>query len=447
MLARFGEWVQSFPAVRRVVRAIVLVGRGFRGEAITLRACALTYLTLFALVPLLAVLYSVVDLVSGEAQLHDRMQTYVNSQLGIGAGAAIAAALTTFTSKATVKTLGAIGFAVLLISALSLLWNIESAFNHIYAVRKPRSPVQRLLKYWSFLTLGPILLALSVYVSWTISRMQGTHAAHSHPEHSEILHVAAALSSVAITYAGLGFLYKVVPNARVRLRYALFAAFVAGTAWELAKFLFAWGSSRMVQVHKIYGSVAVLPITLTWIYISWYIALVGCRLCYALDASRRPEPHPALQAAAARETFVTRLIVALAQIQRERGGPVRVQALVRELGVTARLVREGLAALAAGSLAVETKQGGWLLSRDASRITLGQVRAAARSSLRFPGQEADEVTQIIAHSLQRAELAAEAALDESLESLLRRFEPSVAAPASQPETLPAGVGQGVHKPA
>jgi len=100
LLVRFRERVQSFPAVRRLVRALVLVGRGFRGEAITLRACALTYLTLFALVPLLAVLYSVLDLVSGEAQFHDRVQTYVNSQLGIGAGAAISAALTTFTSKA-----------------------------------------------------------------------------------------------------------------------------------------------------------------------------------------------------------------------------------------------------------------------------------------------------------------------------------------------------------
>ena len=132
--------------MRRLVRALVLVGRGFRGEVISLRAAALTYLTLFALVPLLAVLYSVVDLFTGEAQIHDRVQGYVNSQLGIGAGAAIAGALTTFTSKATVKTLGAIGFAVLLVSVLSLLWNIESAFNHIYAVRKPRSPVQRLLK-------------------------------------------------------------------------------------------------------------------------------------------------------------------------------------------------------------------------------------------------------------------------------------------------------------
>jgi len=435
--------------VRRLVRALVLVGRGFRGEVISLRAAALTYLTLFALVPLLAVLYSVVDLFTGEAQIHDRVQGYVNSQLGIGAGAAIAGALTTFTSKATVKTLGAIGFAVLLVSVLSLLWNIESAFNHIYAVRKPRSPVQRLLKYWSFLTLGPIFLTLSIYVTWTISRMQETHGAHNHPNHSEVLHVLAALSSIAITYAALAFLYKVIPNARVRLRSALLGAFfVAGSAWEVAKFLFAWASGRMVQVHRIYGSVAVLPITLTWIYISWFIALIGCRLCYALDASRKPEPHPALQAALAREAFVMRSIVALAQLHRERGAPVRVQALVRELGASSRLVREGLVALADAGLAVEAKQGGWLLSRDPSRITLAEVRAAGRASLRFPAQAIeDEVGLAIQRSLTRADGAAAAALGESLESLLRLFEAAPVEGVSTPEPRPLGVGQSAHKPA
>jgi membrane protein len=399
---------------------------------------------LFALVPLLAVLYSVVDLFSGEGQIRDRVQGYVNAQLGVGAGAAIAGALTTFSNKATVQALGAIGFAVLLISIISLLWNIESAFNHIYAVRKPRSPVQRLLKYWSFLTLGPIFLSLSIYVTWTISRM---HDAPSGPQHrhSELMHVLAALSSVAITYVGLAFLYKVIPNARVRLRSALLAAFVAGTLWELAKFLFAWASGKMVQVHRIYGSLAVLPITLTWIYISWMIALVGCRLCYALDASRKPEPHPALRAAAARETFVVRLTIALAQLHRERGAPIRPRALVREMGVTARLVREGLGALGAAGLAVEAKQGGWLLSREPARITLAQVRAAARSSLPFPAQERDTVTEAVVDALGRAEGAAEAALDESLESFVRRFEASPLAEAGEPRTL--GVGQSARKPA
>src|SRR5438552_10690245 len=170
-LAAYREHAFSFPGVRRFVRAVLLVAHGFRGEAITLRASPLTYLTLLSLVPLLAVVYSVVDLFTGEMQIHARVQGYVNSQLGIGAGAAIAGALTTFTTKATIQTLGAIGFAALLISVLSLLWNVESAFNHIYGVKKPRSPLQRLLKYQSFLTLGPLFLTGYIYVTWGISRL------------------------------------------------------------------------------------------------------------------------------------------------------------------------------------------------------------------------------------------------------------------------------------
>lgn len=449
-LAALRERALAFPGARRFVRAVRLVASGFRGEAITLRASALTYLTLLALVPLLAVLYSVVDLFTGEARIHDRLEAYINSQLGIGAGAAIAGALTTFTSKATVQTLGLIGFGVLLASVLSLLWNIESAFNHIYAVRKPRSPLQRLLKYWTFLTLGPMFLSLSLYITWEISRMQDGHAAHNVAGHSELLHSLAALSSVAITYAGLAFLYKVIPNARVRLRSALSAAFVAGTMWEIAKFLFAWASARMVQVHRIYGSVAVLPITLTWIYISWSIALVGCRLCYALDASRKPEPHPAIQAAAARETFMLRLMIALVQLHRERGAPLSAGRLARDLEATPRMVREGLSSLAQAGLSVQARSGGFLPSRDPSRITLAQVRAAARASLRYPGQVADATTEEISRALAQAEGAAAATLGESLESFLRRTEPAVAVAAATPEPQAAraiDVRQGAQKPA
>ena len=429
---------------------MLLILHGFRGEAITLRSAALTYLTLLSLVPLLAVVYSVVDLFTGEAQLHDRLQAYVNSQLGIGAGAAIAGALTAFTSKATIQTLGAIGFAVLLASVLSLLWNIESAFNHIYGVKKPRSPVQRLLKYWSFLTLGPIFLSLSLWITWTISRMQ---EAHGRAGHSEWLHALATLSSVAVTYLGLAFLYKVLPNARVRLRSALSAAFVAGTAWEVAKFLFAWVSTRMVQVHKIYGSLAVLPITLTWIYISWYIALVGCRLCYALDASRKPEPHPAIQAAAAREAFTARLMIALLQLHRSGHGPVKVRALVGELDASRRMVREGLAALASAGLAVEARQGGWMPGREGSRITLAQVRAAARATLRYPAQEAGPVAEAVAKAFAQAETAAGSTLGEPLDSLLRRLEAAAATEASVGQETEEStrqrvdVGKGAQRPA
>jgi len=419
-LADSWERVRRVPSVRRFLRALTLIGHGFRGEAITLRASALTYLTLLSLVPLLAVAYSVVDLVSGQAPFRDTVQKYVNEQLGIGAGAAIAGALTDFTNKATVKTLGAIGFALLLISSLSLLWNIESAFNHIYAVKRPRAPVQRLLTYWAFLTLGPVLLSASLAVTWKIGQMQGAHGRHGHVGHSEVLHVLAAVSSVTITYAGLAFLYKVLPNARVRLRSALIAAFAAGTAWELAKFVFADLSARMVQVHKIYGSVAVLPIVLTWLYISWFITLTGCRLCYAMDASRTPEGSPLLLAAQARETFIARVMLALAQLHARKAAPVGVGPLADEMRMPKRLIRESLRALEQSGLAVEARRGGWLPARDPSRITMAEVRAAARSSLGFPRHEADETGQAITQAWARAEGAAAQALEESVAAFLAR---------------------------
>jgi len=419
-LADSWERVRRVPSVRRFLRALTLIGHGFRGEAITLRASALTYLTLLSLVPLLAVAYSVVDLVSGQAPFRDTVQKYVNEQLGIGAGAAIAGALTDFTNKATVKTLGAIGFALLLISSLSLLWNIESAFNHIYAVKRPRAPVQRLLTYWAFLTLGPVLLSASLAVTWKIGQMQGAHGRHGHVGHSEVLHVLAAVSSVTITYAGLAFLYKVLPNARVRLWSALIAAFAAGTAWELAKFVFADLSARMVQVHKIYGSVAVLPIVLTWLYISWFITLTGCRLCYAMDASRTPEGSPLLLAAQARETFIARVMLALAQLHARKAAPVGVGPLADEMRMPKRLIRESLRALEQSGLAVEARRGGWLPARDPSRITMAEVRAAARSSLGFPRHEADETGQAITQAWARAEGAAAQALEESVAAFLAR---------------------------
>ncbi|HWE22749.1 MAG TPA: YhjD/YihY/BrkB family envelope integrity protein [Myxococcales bacterium] len=428
------------PAARRFLRALVLLSHGFRGETITLRASALTYLTLLSLVPLLAVAYSIVDLVSGQAPFRDSVQRYVNEQLGVGAGAAIAGALTKFTNKATVKALGAIGFGVLLVSALSLLWNIESAFNHIYGVKRPRAPVQRLLTYWAFLTLGPVLLSSSLAITWKIGQMQEAHA-HGQQGHSEVLHVLAAASSVAITYVGLAFLYKVLPNARVRLRAALAAAFAAGTAWELAKYVFAEVSARMVQVHKIYGSVAVLPIVLMWIYISWFIALTGCRLCYAMDASRAPEPSPMLRSAQARETFIARVMVAVAQLHARRAAPVGVAAVADEMRMPKRLVRESLRALEQSGLAVEARRGGWLPARDPSRITMAEVRAAARISLGFPRHEADEAGEAITQMWARAEGAAARVMEETLADFIARLRQPTglvgyAAPAELPEEMP-----------
>ena len=352
----------------------MLVVHGFRGEAISLRASALTYLTLFALIPLLAVVYSVLDLVGNEESLRNSVQSWLTEQLGIGAGAALETRLQELTSKASVKALGAIGFAFLLFSIISLLWNIESAFNHIYAVKRPRKLLDRLLKYWSFLTLGPLLLAGSLGLTWRISSLQTIHAAHAQVGHSEVLHAFTALSSIAITYAALTLLYKVLPNARVPMRSAFGAAFVAGTLWEIAKFIFAWASTQMVQVHKIYGSVAVLPIMLTWVYISWMITLGGCRLCFAFEASRKTPAHPLMAGAASREALTARCAIELIRQHRLRKRPVRASWIARELEVTRRLVHRVPAGAARCGAGRRDTRPSLAAGARADTITLADLR-------------------------------------------------------------------------
>jgi membrane protein len=171
-------------------------------------------------------------------------------------------------------------------------------------------------------------------------------------------------------------------------------------------------------VHKIYGSVAVLPILLFWIYISWLICLSGCRLSYALDASRKPGRSPLLMAAEAREVFVARVLLALVQMRRSR--PVRATAIARELEVPRRLVVEALRALESATLCVEARKGGWVVARDPSRIPLSEVRAAGRKSLGFPQQDPDETAEALSRAFAVAEGAAAGALAESVESFLRR---------------------------
>jgi len=137
-----------------------------------------------------------------------------------------------------------------------------------------------------------------------------------------------------------------------------------------------------------------------------------------MDASKKPEASPLLLAAQARETFIARVMLALAQLHGRRAAPVGVTPLADEMRMPKRLVRESLRALEQSGLAVEARSGGWMPARDPSRISLAEVRAAARSSLGFPRHEPDETGQAITQAWARAEGAAAQALEVSVADFL-----------------------------
>lgn len=195
----------------------------------------------------------------------------------------------------------------------------------------------------------------------------------------------------------------------------------------------------MVQVHKIYGSLAVLPITLTWIYISWMITLVGCRLCMAFEESRKPAPHPLLQGAATREALCARVLLELGRQHLERAAPVRAGWIADELEVDQRLVVEALRALASAGIVAATQAKRWLPARPLGKISLAELRKAARSSLQVPRIEADPISRALVVAWEQADAAASARLGETVEEFLARMDPKPARVAvDSPEPAAAG---------
>ena len=187
-------------------------------------------------------------------------------------------------------TLTGLGLSVLVITALLLFSTIEDAFNDIWGVQKGRKFIQRLLLYWAMLTLGPVLLVISLaltsYVgTWIIDDLI------EKPGYASLW----VLRALPVFLEGLGFLmmYLIIPSREVRFRFALVGALIAVVLFELAKFGFVVFIGNFDTYQVIYGALWTIPVFLVWIYLSWLVTLLGACVSAELGNSKKnPTPPP-----------------------------------------------------------------------------------------------------------------------------------------------------------
>ncbi|HED53401.1 MAG TPA: YihY family inner membrane protein [Phycisphaerales bacterium] len=165
--------------------------------------------------------------------------------------------------------IGAVGVLTLIYAAISMLTEIERAFNQVYRAQVGRSWGRRITQYWTILTLGSILLFATFYVS---EQFRGLGAG-----------AAGSVVSVAITALLLLLAYTMIPNTRVHVRTAVVGAIIAAILWEVAKWGFRQYVGYSVSYAKIYGSLAILPLFMLWIYFTWLIVLFGMQVSYGLQ--------------------------------------------------------------------------------------------------------------------------------------------------------------------
>jgi membrane protein len=359
---------ERFERLVEIARAGIRDGlRMLEGESVRLRAMALTYTTLFALVPALVVAFSVVQAFAGMGKISERVHEFLLDNLAVGARESIQPYLDRFVENAHLTSAGLVGAAILVYSGISLFSDVERAVNDIWAIRRRRPIGQQVVIYWVGLTLGPLLLAGSV--------MAG-HTARAWFAQSGIRSLGV-ITGALLTCTFFTLTYFLVPYTKVKLRAALAGGFVAGVAWEVAKWGYAIFVARSVRYHAIYGSVAAVPIFLLWLYVSWTLVLFGAKVAFTVQhAKALLRTRPLAGTRSGREFLAGEAMIRIA-IAFDRGEPAPSDdEIASDANALAEDLGDVLAALRTAGLVVPVADGGLVPSRPLERLTLLDVRRA-----------------------------------------------------------------------
>ena len=379
-------------------------------------AGALAYTSLFAVVPLFATVLAILTAFPVYSQWRQSVTEFVFRNFVPAAGDVVQNYFTSFAENASKAT--AIGILVLLFSSVSLMLSIEDTFNRIWRVTTARPALARVMLYWTVLTLGPLLLVATIALSSSVFALPLLEASDAELLKTLVLHGAPFLLQFVLLLVA----YVLVPHRRVYVRHALAGALLATILIELAKRGFAAYIAHS-SYEQVYGTLAIVPIFIFWIYLSWTLVLLGASVTSSLAAFdyRGPEV-PRLREG---EEFagLLRVLARFAQAQREGYALHSAQLCALEPFLTDDLVQRYLGDLERAGMIQRNESGGWLLSRDLTTLTLYDLYAASGYRIplgRFPLGTDETDTDLRA---ARALAAARAALRESLDVALAEIFP------------------------
>lgn len=377
------ERIQQF--INRLLPRLRYLGKRFAEDRCSDNAAALTYMSLFALVPLLTVLYTMASAVPAFQGMEHEIQDLLFRHLLPETSSELESYLSDFSRQA--KNLTGFGIAFLIVTAVLMLRNIEKAFNMIWRTRENRSAVSSFLSYWAVLSLAPLTIGAALGIGTYLNSLAVM------VEDYDIIGAGNLLlgaSPLLLSTLGFTLLYVTVPNCRVPFRHALVGGLVAALAFNTARSLFTdlvVGSSYTF----IYGAFAAVPLFLLWIYLSWIIVLMGGVLVHSLSSYQT-------QAQAGRPTVLKALdVLYLFWIRQKTGDAVRELELLRGRievvrGLDSETWRELRDLFIRKNLLTQNHRGHYFLSRDLHGITFWQVKEWVNAEL--PLQEEDIETHL-----------------------------------------------------
>ncbi|MGD0551917.1 MAG: YhjD/YihY/BrkB family envelope integrity protein [Sedimentisphaerales bacterium] len=370
------------------------------------QAAALSYYTMFGIVPLAVVMLMVVQFFPAYQDAGQNIKEAVYSQLHLSTieypdpanpnsnikltdnlDAIVAKVFTGF-NHGTIAVLGAV---FIIFAALMMLSTIEGAFDQIWGVGRSRSIIHRTVNYWTLLTGGPLLLVAAIYVATK-------YAAISQIQKTVLSHTAPAVVSYFASVAGLFLLYLLLPNTKVKIRAAIWGAIIAAIVWTIVKWGFKLYVVKFIPYNQVYGALGLIPLGVFWIYLSWLIVLFGLQLTYTtqhistLDAAEIAAAQKQEEYFIANDLTIMNMVGEIASAFKAGDGAVEAETISGKLNMPPEFTEKVLSHLVArGILArVSEPKEGFLLAKSPDDMKLSEIAAAI--SLAGFGQSADAST-------------------------------------------------------
>jgi membrane protein len=381
------------------------------------QAAALSYHTIFGIVPLAIVTLLIFQLFPSYSYIGERVKNFVYDQ----------ANFTTFKSpvgssdnpEETIKLTehldaivarffaetnkGQIGFFSILIviwAALALLATIEKSFNNIWHVATGRNFLHRIISYWALLTLGPLILGTGIYVVTRYSKIADI-------QQTVLSHIAPAILSYFVATIAFFLLYFVMPNTKVNFKPAIWGAAVAALVWMAARSIFGYCITELGLYRTVYGVMALIPMTVVWIYITWLTVLFGLQLTFttqhlkSLDAAEIAAAKKTEEHFIANDMTIINIVREIAEAFQNNHAPIPPEEICSKLDIPAEFGQKILDHLVGSKLIVRASEPveGFLPGRDPTNIKLSDIaEAAAATGFAQPRTDQADSLQQIAQS-------------------------------------------------
>lgn len=400
------------------LRYLYALLRDFARGDLGLRAMSLVYSTLFAIVPVVAVSFSVLKAFGYHRELEPVLYEFLRP-LG-KQGYELTERIMQFVENVQGTLLGTIGFAFLLYTVISLIQKIEEALNFTWHVDRPRSLARRISEYLVVMIVGPVVGVLAMVLlaqfeaSEVVARLSGLATGHG----SSRAHFAPYVLIVGLFW----FLYSYMPNTRVRPGPALVGALFGGVLWAATGALFTRIAVYSAKTAAIYAGFAVVLLFLVWVYLSWLIVMLGAQLSFYVQ-------HPEHLRTGHGEIPMTgalreRIAMAAMYLIGERfldGGPRwGMSDLADRMDVPATVLGEVISSLESHGLVLSTEEDTVAPARDLSSITLAAIYDAIRHDVPDPRRPEPRGVPAADAATRRADEALRAATQgQTLRDLIR----------------------------